>query len=355
MRENRVLVAMSGGIDSSVAALLLQQEGYEVIGVTMQLWHESGTGKSCCSHTDITDARLVAGQLGVPHYVFDYEQEFKSAVVDYFAAEYYEGRTPNPCVLCNSKLKFNHLMQKADALEAKWIATGHYAGVERGSTGESTLVRAVDKAKDQSYFLGSLRREYLPRLKFPLRTLTKTQVREIGRKHDLPNADKRESQDICFVGGKGYTKFLQENYATTPKKGLFKTVTGEVLGEHQGIHRYTVGQRKGLGVAFSTRRYVIAIDSHNGDITLGEYTDLAQQEIFVDKVNWLGDRRTDRATTVVTRYHGEPAVCEIHPCSGSGKYAVQLTRKTLAAPGQAAVFYQDEQVLGGGFICRARA
>lgn len=355
MQENRVLVAMSGGIDSSVAALLLQQKGYEVIGVTMQLWHESGGGKSCCSHTDITDARLVAGQLGIPHYVLDYEQEFKSTVVDYFAAEYHRGRTPNPCVMCNSKLKFNHLLQKADALGAGWIATGHYAGIEMDGAGAPALVRAVDRTKDQSYFLGSLKREYLPRIKFPLHTLTKSQVREIGRKYSLPNADKRESQDICFVGGKSYTAFLQKNYPTVPKRGFFKTATGEVLGEHQGVHRYTVGQRKGLGVAFSARRYVTAIDSDSGDITLGEHADLTQQEIFVNKVNWLGDRQVDRAATVVTRYHGEPAVCEIRPCSHSGEYVVRLDRRTLAAPGQAAVFYQDERVLGGGFICHARA
>ncbi len=351
MQKKRVLVAMSGGVDSSVAALLLRRQGYEVIGMTMQLWHGGVSGKGCCSHTDITDARLVAARLDIPHYVLNYEREFRTQVVDYFAAEYFQGRTPNPCVLCNSKLKFSHLLQKADALQADFVATGHYASVQKRE-GEWVLCRAADRDKDQSYFLFGLRRAWLPRLLFPLHALHKAEVRVLGREAGLINADKRESQDICFVGKKNYASFLHNNYSVPAARGNFKTTQGEVLGKHQGVHRYTVGQRKGLGLARGKRQYVTAIDSRSGDVTVGSSDELQQLKICLHQMRWLSDRPVEGAAQVVTRYHGQAVNCTVASTDKEG-CLLHLNTALTAPPGQAAVLYRDTQVLGGGFIASA--
>ena len=347
--NNRVLVAMSGGVDSSVAALLLKKQGYQVVGVTMQLWHDKGASKSCCSHTDINDARLVADRLGIPHYVFDYEKDFKTTVVDYFADEYQRGRTPNPCVMCNSRLKFSHLIEKADAIGASWLATGHYAGIVRDCDGQVCLVQAKDNNKDQSYFLFNLRNDYLARLKFPLHQLTKDQVRALAREQGLVNADKDESQDICFVGGKDYRDFIEKNYQKGGRAGRLKTVDGQVVGQHTGIHRYTVGQRKGLGVALGKRQYVTAINARTGEVTLGDYDDLVDNIFTIDTVRWL-NKKVDEGLEVMSRYRAPRLKCRVEKKSSGDRWQVTTQGKVLASPGQAAVFYRGEQVVGGGLI-----
>ena len=347
--NNRVLVAMSGGVDSSVAALLLQRQGYQVVGVTMQLWHDKGASKSCCSHTDINDARLVADRLAIPHYVFDYEKDFKTTVVDYFVDEYQRGKTPNPCVMCNSRLKFSHLIQKADAIGASWVATGHYAGVIQDSKGLPCLMQAKDLNKDQSYFLFNLRNDYLARIKFPLYQLTKDQVRTIAREQGLANADKVESQDICFVGGKDYRQFIEKNYQNASRTGYLKTTDGQVIGRHTGIHRYTVGQRKGLGVALGKRQYVTAIDANSGEVTVGDHDDLINNSFTIDAVRWLHEPLGEKLE-VMSRYRAPRLNCRVEQKSSSDRWQVVTDGKVLASPGQAAVFYRGQQLIGGGLI-----
>ena len=350
--SKRVLVAMSGGVDSAVAALLMQQQGYEVIGITMQLWQGSRNSKSCCAHTDITDARTVADKLNIPHYVLNYEQEFKAGVVDYFAREYFAGRTPNPCVMCNSKLKFNHLIHKAEALQADYVATGHYAQCVQDKDGIA-LLRAHDRRKDQSYFLFDLQRKFLTKIIFPLADLTKEQVRELARQHQLCNAEKSESQDLCFAAKGSYDKFLAQHYPTAERiAGNFVSTSGQKLGAHQGVHHYTIGQRRGLGIAAGERRYVTDISPDSGDVVLGKQSDLRTQSLMLRRTNLLVDNLPD-SCAVVTRYHGNSIACKVDKCEQGWQLELD-TATTTAAPGQAAVLYQGDQVIGGGIITRSQ-
>ncbi len=359
MERGRVVVAMSGGVDSCVAAAVLKEQGYDVIGITMQLWNHAGGGDerfdSCCSLTDVHDARIAADQIGVPHYLVNYEREFKAGVVDYFANEYAAGRTPNPCVMCNSKLKFDHLMDRAAALGAKWVATGHYARVEHFTDGRpSRLYRGVDARKDQSYFLFSLKREILDRILFPLADLNKTQVREIAARYQLHTSTKHESQEICFVTGKRYTDFLEEHYPGVAKgRGEIVDRGGKVLGYHDGIHKYTVGQRKGLSLGTPEPKFVAAIDAAANRVIVDDLSGLASIAFELSGANWLvseNDLLAEPAVEAVVRYHAQPVAATLAR-TPTGAWQVILSQPVRwVTPGQAAVIYRGEQVLGGGFI-----
>ena len=354
----RVVVAMSGGVDSSVVAALLHREGHAVVGISMRLYGKvtEEVGKSCCSPDDLNDARDVAAQLGFPFYVANYQEAFRRMVVDYFVDEYRRGRTPSPCVLCNDHLKFDALLQRMESLGAAFLATGHYARIEERG-GRFALLRGRDPLKDQSYFLFGLRRASLARIRFPLGDMTKAEVRKLAQEMGVPTALKRESQDICFVGSGDYASFVRERLADEQvKRGrIVRPSTGEVFGEHEGIHAFTVGQRKGIGVAYSEPLYVLGSDPESGDLLVGTAEELACEAFEVDRLNFLAwEERTEPFRCLVqVRYRHKPVAATVIPATAGGRAKVVLEAPERAiAPGQAAVFYDGDEVLGGGWIVR---
>ncbi len=356
-RSRRVVVGMSGGVDSSVAAWLLKEQGWEVIGVTMKLWPQDCMTRAedkCCGPQAIADARGVAHALGIPHYVIDEAIPFERLVIDYFADEYRAGRTPNPCVLCNEKLKFGNLWDKAEALGATFIATGHYAIVEHPENEPPILRKGLDQKKDQSYFLFSLNDKQLSRTLFPLGCLTKEEIRGIARKLGLKVAEKEDSQEICFVPGKDYKAFLRER-GEIFQPGGFYDLNNNYLGPHEGIEFFTIGQRKGLPGGGGTPRYVVDIDAATGRVVLGGEEDLLCEEFTVTRATWHEtppDAHSPKKITVKVR-HGHTGEKAAVNAESSGTATVRTFAPLRAVtPGQAAVFYDGDRVVGGGWIAR---
>jgi tRNA-specific 2-thiouridylase len=356
---SRVLVAMSGGVDSSVAAALLAEEGHEVVGATMRTFCYSeapGQGRTCCGLDGITDARRVAHALGIPHYVFDVEEDFTRDVIDDFVAEYAEGRTPNPCVRCNGNTKFRDLLARGRALGCDRIASGHYVRMTHAPDG-SFLSRGRDRDKDQSYFLWGLPRDIVPSLLFPLGELTKSEVRARARALGLVTADKAESQEICFVPTGDYRDLLVKKLGPVHpalERGLLVRRDGTVVGEHHGYAGYTVGQRRGLGGGFSEPYFVLEIRPWTRDVVVGTREELLRDEVGIGELNWLGAAPSPGARLLVQLRSRAPAVeARAHAVEDDGLVLVLAEPQAAVTPGQSAVIYAGERLLGGGRIVAA--
>jgi tRNA-specific 2-thiouridylase len=350
----RVLAALSGGVDSSVAAAVMVAEGHEVIGVTLKLWQgpqgEVPTA-GCCTVSDAEDARRVAAQLDIPYYVLDYTGDFRHGVVERFIGDYLDGRTPNPCVECNRTVKFSRLMSQAEEFGCDLLVTGHYARTNF-SDGRWQLMRSKDRQKDQSYVLYMLGQQQLARVRFPVGDQDKAETRRHAAALGLRTAHKPESQDICFVGRDDYRNFLRRNAPAAISPGAIVDTAGQVVGRHEGIAGFTIGQRKGLGVAVGEPRFVVGLQPATSTVVLGNRNDLLVGRMEVGQVSWVGgDPPPMRPIQVKVRYHSDPIHAAIDVADEDGQVGVEFEEPQAAvAPGQAAVFYRGDEVLGGGTI-----
>jgi tRNA-specific 2-thiouridylase len=354
---NRVVLAMSGGVDSSVAAALLKAQGYEVLGIFMRTGasteDDDRRTKTCCSVTDALDAQNVADRLDIPFYALDFEPDF-ARIEDYFSDEYLAGRTPNPCVVCNIWLKFGKLWEHGQRVGAEFVATGHYARVVKDGDGSSRIARAVDRAKDQSYVLFGLRRELLRNVLFPVGGFTKTEIRAIAREHGLPVHDKPDSQEICFVPDDDYLGFVRHRRPHRETAGLIVDEAGTVLGEHSGIEAFTIGQRRGLGVAVGSPRYVVGIEPRSRTVTVGQRESLEKMGLIASRFNWQSDRPEGPIACLAqirARHQAVPAT--VTALDDERARVIFENPQAAITPGQAVTVYQEDLVLGGGWIDRA--
>jgi tRNA-specific 2-thiouridylase len=359
----RIVVAMSGGVDSSVAAGLLARQGHEVIGLSMQLYDQSGSSTTeggpasrgfgtCCTIDDLHDARRVAASLGIPHYIVNFEREFADTVISNFVSEYSSGRTPIPCVHCNGDLKFATLASRAEGLGADFVATGHYARVDLDpASARYQLHRGTDPAKDQSYFLFTLTQDQLAHAMFPVGALDKATVRDYARELGLSVADKPDSHEICFVASGSHASFLEEHGAPS-SGGAIRDVAGRTVGTHEGVHRFTVGQRKGLGLSSPIPLYVVSIDASQQTVTVGPREALERIELTASGVNWIAGAPPERGTRVTARirHRHQEAAASLEPLPDARVRVTFDQPQSAVAPGQAVVMYDGDVVVGGGWI-----
>lgn len=356
--KKKVVVGMSGGVDSSVAAWLLKKQGYDVIGVTMQIWQDEEEeiqqeNGGCCGLSAVDDARRVAWDLGIPYYVMNFKQEFKEHVMDYFVDEYIHGRTPNPCIACNRYVKWESLLKRSLDIGADYIATGHYAQIEYLPNGRYALKKSATAAKDQTYALYNLTQEQLSHTLMPVGAYTKDQIRQMAEEIGLQVANKPDSQEICFIPDHDYAKFIEENTDRNVEPGNFVDMDGNIIGQHEGITHYTVGQRKGLNLAMGHPVFVVAIRPETNEVVIGEAGDVFTDSLICDRVNWMavdGLHGEEMQVMAKIRYSHKGAPCVIRE-TGDGRVECRFAEQVRAVtPGQAVVFYDGDYVVGGGTI-----
>lgn len=360
MSKKKVVVGMSGGVDSSVAAWLLKEQGYEVIGVTMQIWQEEEEAAleengGCCGLSAVEDARRVAQVLDIPYYVMNFRSEFKEKVMDYFVEEYLRGRTPNPCIACNRYVKWESLLKRSLEIGADYIATGHYAQIAKLENGRYTLKTSATAAKDQTYALYNLTQEQLSRTLMPVGAYTKEEIRKMAQQLSLPVAHKPDSQEICFVPDNDYAKFIQENTDREIEEGNFVTRSGEVIGRHRGITHYTVGQRKGLNLSMGHPVFVLEIRPETNEVVIGDSDEVFAHRLTCSHLNFMamGDLQPGMEKEVMAkiRYNHKGAPCRICRTGEDEITCTFPTPQRAVTPGQAVVFYEGDYVAGGGTIC----